>query len=67
MRKQDQKPPRCSYCTKPSVVWFRRQSWVSKQGSRRALSWSVGACAEHEGCVNWQSHLTTNPTLIRAA
>ena len=50
-----QKPPRCDYCNRPSVVWLAWTSWYSRCGSRRALHMKSGACAEHENCVAFAS------------
>lgn len=46
--------PRCSYCTKASVVWFERQSWLIRRGHRQVIKLDVGACAEHENSPNWK-------------
>ena len=50
-------PGRCNYCAAPAVVSITWQSWYSKMGSRRALTMHARACAEHQGCVNFRSHV----------
>jgi hypothetical protein len=54
-------PPRCSYCRAASVVWFRYQGHLSACVIRRQPTVTAGACAEHEGCVNWKSLLDFHP------
>lgn len=49
--------PRCSYCRMPSDVWFTYRGYLSACIVRKQPVVTVGACAAHEGCVNFQSLL----------
>lgn len=43
---------RCSYCDRAAVAWFTYTGHVWGR-RRRRINCTVAACAEHEGCVNW--------------
>jgi hypothetical protein len=63
-------PGRCNYCNAASVVMFQYQSYLaSSRPGRRWQKLTVRACAEHEGCVNWNSMRTLHPhrPLLRIA
>ena len=62
-------PPRCNYCSKPAVAWFKYQGYLARAGRLPFRPWiTVAACAEHKGCPNWESHIALHkPAKIEGA
>jgi len=46
-------PTRCNYCREPAAVRFTYHGHLAACIVRRQPVVTVAACAEHEGCVNW--------------
>ncbi len=49
--------PRCSYCHDQAVVWIDYPDKRGAEGRRVRKGYQVGACEDHKGCVNFQSHI----------
>lgn len=55
---------RCNYCAQRSVVRFKRTSYFSSRGHRRAITVIYQSCGEHENCVNWNAVRALYPDAI---
>lgn len=53
---------RCDYCASPAVEWlsYRKRSYPSG----RLVDVHCGACAEHVGCVSWESIQGFHPEAV---
>lgn len=55
------KPPRCDYCQREAIMWFRWQSSYSRMGCRKSMILKCGACDEHKNCANFLSMRSIHP------
>lgn len=55
------KAPRCKYCQRPCVIWWRWRTWFRKWGQRQSMPMYWGACQEHSTCMSFLHNAQGRP------